>query len=150
MHSSGVLRQPERCNCLREERRRSCSPISHEAHGEARLMKWSWRPTLTTHIVLSGSCNSSSCRRKNRGIPRERILERVVAQIVNMSEHTQSDGEDRQRFAISRSKLRTHRMQAVRDHQEHRAEKESDRRTEHQSGEQTKGEFDPEPAHQTS
>ena len=50
---------------------------------------------------------------QNRGIPRERIPERVVIQIVNMSVHTQSDGEDRQRFAISRSKLRTHRMRRL-------------------------------------
>ena len=51
-----------------------------------------------------GSCPS---------IPRERIPERVVEQIVNMSGHTQSGGENRQRFSFSRSKLRTHRMRRL-------------------------------------
>ena len=49
---------------------------------------------------------SSQDRRKNGGnyhsTPREQIPERVVARIVNMSElHTQSGGEDRDRFSVS-------------------------------------------------
>ena len=38
---------------------------------------------------------------------------RVVVQIVNMSGHTQSDGEDLQIFSISRRKLSTHRMRRL-------------------------------------
>ena len=66
-----------------------------------------------THCPQPRGRASSSDRRKNRDIPRERILERVVTQIVNMSghTHTQSGGEYDQRSSISRSKLRTHRMQ---------------------------------------
>ena len=60
---------------------------------------------------------SSSDRRQNRGschsIPQERIPERVVVQIVNMSEHTHVDGGNRQRFSTSRSKLRTRSMRRL-------------------------------------
>ena len=41
-----------------------------------------------THCPQPRGRASSSDRRKNRDIPRERILERVVTQIVNMSGHT--------------------------------------------------------------
>ena len=47
----------------------------------------------------------------------ERIVEVVTAfhnvQIVIVPGHTHSGGEGRQRFSISRSKLRTHRMQRL-------------------------------------
>ena len=51
-----------------------------------------------------GSCHST---------PRERIPERAIAQIVNVSRHTHSGGEHRQRFSVPRSKLRTHRMRRL-------------------------------------
>ena len=67
------------------------------------------------HFGLHGM--TSSDRRKNRGsrhsIPQERIPGGVAVQMVHMSEHTQSNGEDRQRISISRSKLRTHRMRRL-------------------------------------
>ena len=69
-----------------------------ETHCPQQLADVSVPPQLVERIVEG--CHS---------IPRERLPERIVAQIVNMSEHTQVDGEDHQRFSISRSKLRMHR-----------------------------------------
>ena len=78
-----------------------------------------------------------------------------------MSEqHTQSDGEDSQRFLISRSKLRAHKMQRLSQDtiQQRTGEQVVNNKhvqqvvnsAEGQSGEQAKGELDPEPAHLTS
>ena len=78
-----------------------------------------------------GSCHS---------IPQDRIPERVVTQIVNMSGDThKSGGEDSQSPAASCERTGGEdRGEAVRDHQEHREEKESDRPSEDQSGEQAR------------
>ena len=115
------------------------------------ILERRWR-----HIMLrtDGGRTNSSDRRKNRwnlsqhsteANPRtSRCTDRQQAKT-----HTQSGGEDRQRFSISRSKLRKHQMprlsqgttqqrtkwtsrklsgsEAIWDHQEHRAENESDR-----------------------
>ena len=112
---------------------------------------------------------SSSDRRKNRGscpsIPHEGIPEPVIAQIVNMSGHTQSDGEDRQRFkqqvtnaqdakivsrhdpvanwwtSCEQARPASRKLsggEAAQDHQEDRAKKESDRPAEDESGEQAR------------
>ena len=43
----------------------------------------------------------------------EQIVDVPVPQIVNMSRHTQSGGEHRQRFSVPRNKLRTHRMRRL-------------------------------------
>ena len=75
-----------------------------------------WRDTV---LWVARRRIRSSDRRKNRGschsIPRQRIPERVVAQIVNMAltTHTQSGGENHQRFSISRNELRTLRKQML-------------------------------------
>ena len=61
---------------------------------------------LTDVSVLQIAENRGSCH----SIPRERIPEQLIAQIVNMSGRTQSGREDHQRFSTSLSKMRTHRM----------------------------------------
>ena len=80
-------------------------------------------------MILETDADETHCPQQLFDVPVPSIAQRIVEivtafhgsesqnesshRIVNMSRHTQSVGEDHQRFSISRSKLRTHRMQRL-------------------------------------
>ena len=98
---SGILRRSERCNCGREERWRSCSPISHEAPWEALWWRgwwndpgdrrwWYWAQQVVkvpVHQILKETVEV------DRSIPHER----VVGQIIDKASDTMGE-EDPRRF----------------------------------------------------
>ena len=79
-------------------------------------------------MILETDVDDTQCSEQIVHVPGPQIAERIVevvkafhrSESLNVSlyrsstcQYTQSDGEDRQRFSISRSKLRTHRMRRL-------------------------------------
>ena len=136
-----------------------CSEQIVHVPGVLRLQKESWK--LSQHSTGANPRTSRCTDRQH--VRTHKVMEKIVKEILNLPQQianaqdakivSRHDSAANWRTSCEQARPSSRKLgggEAVRDHQKHRAEKESDRPAEDQSGEQAKGELDPEPAHLTS
>ena len=120
----GPLRKVQRhvrCQGRDTQSHQSWKLIEKLTDEEKIWMKWSLRPTLTRHVVLSSSWTYQFLRSRRESWTLSQHSTGANPGTSRCTDrqhgpdhpHPHSGGEDHQRFSISRSKLRTHRMQRL-------------------------------------